>query len=557
MFNKILNLKTEKVSVAAAIISIASFLSLLLGLLRERLLAGHFDVDRELDVYLTAFKIPDFVATVLVMGAISVAIIPIFTDNLSKDREKAFHYLSNLLNLCLVALVIICGILFIFTPQLINIIAPGFLENKKQITVELTRIMFLSPILMGISNMISAVLMVFKRFLVTAVSPILYNLGSIIGILFFVPKMGIMGLAWGIILGAVMHLAIQLPSFFKTGFKIQNTFNFLDKDFLQTIKLTIPRAIGLTASQINLIIITAIGSTLAAGSITFFSFANDLSSPILVLVAVPFAVAVFPALSLAISRNDKKDFLEKFYSVARQIIFLIVPVSGLCYILRAHLIRLVFGAGKFDWTSTKLTAACFGIFMIPLLAQGLIFLISRAFYAIKNTAIPALVSIFSIMILPPMAYFLVWALSFNNAFSYFISYVLRIEEMNNLAVVALPLAVSIDVLIQFIILLVFLKTKIKEIEYKNLFMFFAKVLGATVITMILTYIARQWFGGFLGSSTFIILFLQTAVTAGFGFLIYGILAHFLKLPEIGAFRSFLFAQLGQLTAGFNKSKIKT
>lgn len=547
-FKKILNLKTEKISVVAGIISVASFLSLLLGLLRDRLLTAQFDVGRDLDVYFTAFRIPDFVATVLVMGAISVAIIPIFTDNLNKNKEQAFRYLSNLLNLCLVALVIICSILFIFTPQLIALIAPGFSEEKKQITIQLTRIMFLSPILMGISNMISAVLMVFKRFLITAISPILYNLGSIIGILFFVPKMGIMGLAWGIILGAFMHLAVQLPALFKTGFKIQNTFNFLDKDFLHTIKLTIPRAIGLTASQINLIIITSIGSTLVAGSVTFFSLANDLSTPIIVLVAVPFAVAVFPALSLAISKNDKKDFLDKFYSVARQILFLIVPVSGLCYILRAHLIRLVFGAGKFDWTSTKLTAACFGIFMIPLFAQGLIFLISRAFYAIKNTAIPALVSIFSIIILPPMAYFLVWALGFPNAFSYAVAYALRIEEMKSLAIVGLPLAVGIDVIIQFLILLVFLKFKIKEIEYKNLFVFFGKVLFATIITMILAYVVRQWFGGFLGSSTFLILFFQTAITAGFGFLVYATLSHFLKLPEIGAFRSFLFAQLGFLNS---------
>lgn len=546
MFNKILNLKTEKVSVAAAIISAASFFSLLLGLLRDRLLTGYFDVGQDLDVYFTAFRIPDFVATVLVMGAISVAIIPIFTDNLNKDKEKAFKYLSNLLNLCFLALVIICGILFIFTPQLILKIASGFSEEKRAATVELTRIMFLSPILMGISNMISAVLMVFKKFLVTAISPILYNLGSIIGILFFVPKMGIAGLAWGIILGAVMHLAIQIPSFFATGFKIQNTFNFLDKDFLQTIKLTVPRAIGLTASQINLIIITSIASTLVAGSVTIFNLANDLSTPIIVLVAVPFAVAVFPALSLAISNGDKKDFLEKFYSVFRQILFLILPVSGLCYILRAHLIRLVFGAGRFDWTSTKLAAACFGIFMIPLFAQGLIYLISRAFYANKNTAIPALTSIFSILILRPMAYFLVWALSFPNALSYFVAYVLRIEGMNNLAVVGLPLAVALDTLIQFAILLVLFKTKIREVQYKNLFLFFVKVLGATILAMIATYITRQIFGGFLGSSTFVILFLQTAIASGVGFLCYGIISHFLKLPEINAFKNFLSAQLGFL-----------
>lgn len=544
MFNKILNWKTDKVNIAAAIISIASFFSLLLGLLRDRLLTGRFNLGSDLDVYFTAFRIPDFVATVLVMGAISVAIIPIFTDKLNESKESAFKYISNLLNLCLFALVITCGILFIFTPQLIDLIAIGFSEDKKQITVELTRIMFLSPILMGVSNMISAVLMVFKRFLITAISPILYNLGSIIGILFLVPKFGVKGLAFGIILGAIMHLAIQLPVFFQVGFKVTGVFNFLDKDFLKTIILTIPRAIGLTANQINLIIITSVASTLIAGSVTIFNLANDLATPIIVLIAVPFSVAVFPVLSLAISKNEKKEFLENFYSVFRQILLFIVPVSGLCYILRAHLIRLVFGAGKFDWTSTKLAAACFGIFMIPLFAQGLIFLISRAFYAIKNTTIPALTSIFSILILCPVAYLLLWLLSFENIFSYGLSYILRIEGMNNLSVVALPLAVGVDTLIQFVILLVFLKWKIKEIEYKNLFIFFTKVLFATICAMSVTYFLRQIFGGFLGSPTFLILFFQTAVVGISGVLVYLLFVYLLKLPEAKSIKLFLQSRLG-------------
>ncbi|KKP32551.1 MAG: murein biosynthesis integral membrane protein MurJ [Candidatus Staskawiczbacteria bacterium RIFOXYB2_FULL_32_9] len=546
MFQKLLNLKTEKVSMAALIISVASFFSFLLGLLRDRLLASTFNASNELDVYFTAFRIPDFVAMVLMMGAISVAVIPIFTDNLNKNRESAFKYLSNLFNLCLIILVVVCSILFIFTPQLISLIAPGFSLDKKQITVELTRIMFLSPILMGLSNMISAVLMVFKRFLITAISPILYNLGSIIGILFFVPTMGIKGLAWGIILGAVMHLAIQVPSFLKTGFKFTNTFNFFDKDFLLTIKLTIPRAIGLTASQINLIIITVIASTLVAGSVSVFSLANDLTMPIIGLIAIPFATAVFPALSLAVSRNDKQDFLDKFYSVFRQILFLIIPVSGLCYILRAHLVRLVFGAGRFDWTSTKLTAACFGIFMISLFAQGLIFLISRAFYANKSTAIPALISVFSVLILTPLAYLFVWLLQFSNAFSYVTQYILRIDSMQNLAVIGLPLAIAIDVIIQFILLLVFLKFKIKEIRYKNLFIFFVKVLGATILAMVVAYIARQIFGGFLGSSRFIILLFQTAIAGGLGFLSYMAVGRFMKFPEIESFRNFILSQVGFL-----------
>lgn len=545
---KISNHKSEKITAAALVISIASFLSFLLGLLRDRMLTSNFGAGNTLDVYYTAFRIPDFVAMVLMMGAISVAVIPIFTQNLVENKEKAFSYFANVLNLFLFSLTVICVILFIFTPQLVSLIAPGFSPDKKEITVQLTRIMFLSPILMGVSNMISAILMVFKRFLITSISPILYNLGSIMGILFFVPYFGIQGLAWGIVLGAIMHLLIQLPALFKIGFKFKKVFNFFDKDFLLTLKLTIPRAIGLTATQINLIIVTAIGSLLVAGSVTVFSLANDLATPIIGLIAIPFATAVFPALSWAASKNNKKDFLQKFYSSFRQILFLIIPASGICYILRAHLVRVVFGAGMFDWTATKLTAACFGIFMLGLFAQGLIYLVSKTFYAIKNTWIPATVSIVSIAVLPVLAYIFVHLLGYENFFSYFVLSVLKIDRMQNTPVLGLPLAISIDAIIQIILLLWFLKIKVKKIEFESLFIFFFKVLFATILAAVLTYSIRQIFGGYFGSSTVLILFFQTAVVGLSGLLIYLLIAYVLKIEEVKHLKNYIIAQTGFLNA---------
>jgi len=330
-FKKIYGHQTQNISLAALILSVFSFLSFALGLLRDRLLTGIFGIGNELDVYYAAFRIPDFIAMVLMTGAIGVAIVPIFSKNLILGKEQAFKYLSNLLSLSLLFLVIICLFLFIFTPSLISLIVPGFSGEKKEITTVLTRIMLLSPILMGISNIISAVLRVFQRFLITALAPVVYNLGSIIGIIFFVPRMGIVGLAFGIVLGAFLHFLIQLPALFKVGFKIQNNFNFLDEDFLLTLKLTIPRAVGLAATQINLVIVTIIGSTLIPGSVGIFNLANDLSLPIIGLVAVPFAIAVFPALSLAFSKGQKQEMLLKFSSVFRQILFLIIPISAISF----------------------------------------------------------------------------------------------------------------------------------------------------------------------------------------------------------------------------------
>ncbi len=543
---KLYSHKTKNISLAAFILSIFSFLSFVLGLLRDRLLTANFGIGNNLDIYYTAFRIPDFIAMVLMTGAIGVAIIPIFTKNLVSGKEQAFKYLSNLLNLSLVFLVIICLFLFIFAPNLTSLIAPGFSGGKKEATVLLTRIMLLSPILMGISNIISAILRVFQRFLITAVAPVVYNLGSIIGIIFFVPKMGISGLAYGIVLGAFLHFLIQLPVLFKVGFRIQNTFNFLDKDFLLTLKLTVPRAIGLAASQINLVVVTIIGSTLIPGSVGIFNLANDLSLPIIGLVAVPFTIAVYPTLSLAFSKGEKKEMLLKFSSVFRQIIFLIVPISAISFLLRAHLVRVAFGAGKFDWSATKLTAACFGIFMFGLFAQGLIYLISKAFYSIRNTRVPAITSIISVATTAVFSYFFIWLLSFKNIFSGFLLTFLKIEGMQNLAVIGLPFAISLDAILQLLILLFFFKKEVGDFHIKEIVSSLSKVLAATFFTILFTYFVRQVLSNYMTLETFWGVFLQAGIAGGLGLLFYLSVAFIFKSSEVMALKNLVSSQMGFL-----------
>lgn len=554
LLEKISNHQTKRIPTAALILSVFSFLSFVLGLVRDNLLTRRFDVGKELDVYFSAFRIPDFIAMVLMTGAISVAVIPIFTQNLVKSREKAFSYLSNLLNVSLVILILVCAVLFIFTPQLISLIVPGFSLEKQAVASMLTRIMFLSPILMGISNIVSAVLRVFQKFLITALAPIVYNLGSIIGIIFFVPLIGIQGLAWGIVLGAVLHFLIQVPALFKIDFKVKKLFNFLDSDFLLTIKLTIPRAIGLAATQIDLIVVTIIGSTLLAGSVSFFNLANDLAVPIIGLIAIPFATAVFPALSLAFAKNEKENLVKKFISVFRQILFFIIPLSGLAFILRAHLVRIVFGAGKFNWSNTKLTAACFGVFMLGLFAQGLIYLIAKTFYSVKNTIIPTLASVLNIIINACFALSFTWLLSFENFFSKAVASALKIEGMKNLAVVGLPLAISLSAILQLILLLSLLKMKIGDFKIKEILYHFFKVLSATILTMTFAWGLCQVLGGFLGSNTFIILFLQAAAVGIFGLLIYALIAILIKIPEIKSLKFFVLSQVGLINGTKNERK---
>ncbi|MFI5206240.1 MAG: murein biosynthesis integral membrane protein MurJ, partial [Candidatus Paceibacterales bacterium] len=254
---KFLNAQTKSVSFASLILAGSYLLSALLGVLRDHLLTGKLATSN-LDVYYSAFTIPDFIALILIFGAISAAIIPIFSSHLVKSKTEAWHYINNLLNIFLTFLIIVCVILIIFAPLVVAVIAPGFSPDKKDMTVTLMRILFLSPIILGTSSIVSGILQVFHRFLVTALAPIMYNLGIIIGIIFFVPHFGLRGLAYGVVLGALLHLCIQLPAFLHSGFAYKLTFNLKDVSVQKTFKLMVPRSLGLGAGQFNTIVITAI-----------------------------------------------------------------------------------------------------------------------------------------------------------------------------------------------------------------------------------------------------------------------------------------------------------
>lgn len=461
MIKKILAHQTKTITSAAIILAVTSFLSALLGLFRDRLLAKNFGAADELDIYFAAFRIPDFLTMVLIMGAISAAIIPIFSQYLVRSKEEAFGFLANLLNLFLFFLIIISLILIIFTPQLINLVAPGFPEAKKNLTVILTRIMFLSPLLLGISNILSSVLRVFRRFLITSFSPIMYNLGIICGILFFVPQIGLKGLAWGVVFGALLHLLIQIPIFLKIGFQPQKIFDFQEQGFKKVIKLTIPRSIGLAASQINLVVMTAIASTLASGSIAVFNLAESLSRPLLTFIGISFSTAAFPSLALAFSKKEKDKFFKIFSETFSQILYLIILLSFLLFIFRDLIVKLILRAGKFGLVDVHLTSACLGLFALGLFAQSLTLLLAKTFYATQNTKIPAFTSIVAMLINIILAFLFVWLFSFQNSFQEIFINFLNLQNLKNIEIIGLPLAFSISAIIQFLLLFTLFRQKLK------------------------------------------------------------------------------------------------
>ena len=532
MIRQILNSKSKTIFSAAFILAVAALTSRFLGLIRDRLLAGRFGAGDELDIYYTAFRLPDLVFSVLIMGAISSAFIPVFTEYFRKNKGKAWQLVSGVLNSAFVSLIVVAAVLAIFAPFIISLIAPGFSGAKREMTILLTRIMFLSPIILGISGILSGVLQYFQRFLVYSLAPIMYNIGIILGILIFVPAWGVIGLAWGVVLGVFLHLLIQVPSVIYSGFSWKPVLGIFHKGVRKIIKLMIPRTIGLAGFQINFLVITAIASTLASGSIAVFNLANNLQYVPIGIFGIALATATFPNLAKAFAWKRKKSFSKDFSSTFSQILFLVIPLGALFFVLRAQIVRVILGTGEFGWIDTRLTAAALGIFSLSIFAQSLIPLISRAFYAFYNTRTPVLISLISIVLNICLSFFFVWTLSSSNNFSSLFSGILKLKDIKEIAILGLPLAFSLASIINFAILLKLFARKINWWHPKRILKSFSKIIIATLLMGLVTYSLLYILDLIVNTRTFVGIFLQGLLAAIGGVIIYCLATILLKSEEM-------------------------
>ncbi len=539
MWNRLFNSQTKTISSAAGILGLSALISKILGLFRDRLLAGYFGAGSQLDIYFASFRIPDLVYNILIAGGIVVAFLPLFSKYFSKDKETAWQFTNCVLNIFLFLLILISLVLSIFTPFLIKIIAPGFNLEQKTLAIALTRLMFLSPIFFGLSSIFSGVLHYFNRFLIYSLCPILYNLGIIFGIIFLTPLWGVFGVALGVILGAFFHMAIQIPSVVNCGFRYRPIFNFRHPGIKKVFFLMVPRIFGMASQQINLIVITAIASTLSVGSIAIFNFSNNLQYLPIGIIGIPFATASFPILSRFWVDNEKEKFIEKFSSIFCRVFYLIIPVSILMILLRAQIVRLILGTGQFGWLETRLTAASLGLFCLGTFAIALIPLIFRVFFAFQDTKTPTLIAISAMFLNIGLSFVFTWFLKFPNFFRTFMEQFLKLEEIEDISVIGLPLAFSIAGIFQFILLLFFLYKKIGDFKLKEICNSCLKIISASILMSGGVYFTLHLIAPLVNMQTFLGVLIQSAVAGLTGIFIYFIITWALKSPELKAIVPFL------------------
>jgi len=294
----------------------------------------------------------------------------------------------------------------------------------------------------------------------------------------------------------------------------------------------LPRTVGTAAYHLNLIVVTAIASTLVAGSIAIFNFSNNLQYLPVGLFGISFAVASFPVLSRNWAEGDRKVFLDNFFSSFSQLIFLVVPVSFLIFLLRAQIVRLVLGTGEFGWQDTRLTAASLGLFSLGILAASLVPLLARTFYSFQDTRTPVLIGVATVIINIALSFLFVSLLQEPGVFQESVRSILKIKDINNVAVVGLPLALSISGIFQFLALLAFLKRKLKDVHMRGILKSFNRAFFASLLMAVSIYFSLRVAASFVDMQTFFGVLAQTAFAALVGLLAYFLAARILKFPEL-------------------------
>ncbi|MDD5071334.1 MAG: murein biosynthesis integral membrane protein MurJ [Patescibacteria group bacterium] len=522
MIKRLFGGQINNITVAAGLVGASSLVSRFLGVFRDRILAGQFGAGETLDVYYAAFRIPDLIFNLLVLGALSAGFIPIFVGLLKnplekivgffpgKENKKAWELASNVLNILILGLLALCGLGVIFAPHLTRVIAPGFSAEKQALTASLTQIMFLSPLFLGISSVLGGILQSFKRFFVYSLAPIMYNFGIIIGALYFVPVWGIYGLAWGVVLGALLHMLIQLPTAVALGFRHSLKIDFKNKDLRKIGVMMAPRTMSLAISQINLVVITIIASTLVVGSLTIFNLANNLQSFPIGIFGISFAIAAFPSLSAA--AFSKKDLVESFSSTLRQILFFIVPSTVLLITLRAQIIRVILGTGLFDWEDTVLTMNTLGFFSLSLFAQASLPLLVRVFYARHDSKTPFFIGLFSAVI--------------NVALSLWLARRLGVE--------GLALAFSLASILNFVLLWLALRFSLGNMDEMKILVAVIKFSAAALACGITVQGMKMLVGFFVDMAKFWGVLTQGAVAGIAGIFIYAAVCSLLRSEEFMA-----------------------
>lgn len=501
---------------AAAVIMFATLISALLGFIRTRLLIQYFFAEKSiLDVFWAAFRIPDTVFQILIVGALSSAFIPVFSRYLEHEkREEASAIASSMINTVVGVMLFFTVIILIWAEPLCRLVAGGF--NAEQIAqmVRLTRIMAAAQVLFAFSSFMTGIIQSHKRFLVPAFAPSLYNIGIILGTVFFSQSMGIMGPALGVVIGALLHLLVQFPLAIKLGFTYKLRIH-KHPAIKEMTHLMLPRMITLSLSQIEQTTLIAFSSWLSSGTVTIMTIAQQLTNLPIRLIGVTIGQASLPFFAKETAKNNLPGLAKMVNDSILQMLYLALPASVIILVLRIPLVRLAYGAESFPWSETVLTGKLVAMFAIAIAAGSLSHIIIRVFYALHDTKTPFIINLIST--------------SINVGLSYYFLFVIKT------GIVGMAFAITLADIIETTILTIILY-KVAQFSLVEIVKPFGKMLIAAAITTISLWVPLRVLDQLIFDTTHTVpLIFLTIVVMIIGLAVYVLVSYLLRIRELEVF----------------------
>jgi putative peptidoglycan lipid II flippase len=515
---------------ASLVLAIAAVASRVLGWVRLVVIGSQFGASRELDAYFAAFLIPDAIFQLLIAGALFTALVPVFVSLRTRDQDiEAWRLASSVINALVLALAGLSLVMALFAPALVPLVAPGFDAPTTELAVRLTRIMLLSPVFIGLGAVVTGLLNSYNNFAVPALAPLVYNVSIILAAIFVAPFLGVEALALGVVVGSLLHLAIQLPSLRKVGSRYDLIMDLRSPAVRSVALLMGPRTLGLAAGQLNLIVSTVLASGLREGSVTAYNYAFQLSQIPVGIVGVSIAVALFPTLSRDAALGNVSEIRRQVSGALRIITFIALPVTAIMVVLREPLTSTIVQYGLFDAEAADRTAGALLFFALGLAAHSAVQILVRAYYAMHDTRTPVFWALVAVAVNIPLMTFLVGPMGIEG----------------------LALSISVTASIEVLGLIWALRGDLKRIDGEVILRSVARAFVASVAAALLML------GGLSVLEGAVPLFVESPagrlitliVLGGAGLAIFVLVAGALRSPELVTIRELLLRRFGRRGLG--------
>lgn len=471
-------MQPHKIVRAAGVVGSATLLSRILGYVRDMVIAYFFGTADAADAFFVAFRIPNLFRRLFAEGSLTVAFIPIFTGYLVRESKKsAYEFANAVFALLSIILVIFSCLGVVFSPLIVKVMAWGFADEKVkfELTVLLTRIMFPYIFFISLVALCMGVLNSLKHFAAPALAPVLLNLSMILSVVILMPYFSqpVLALAFGVILGGFLQLALQIPFLKGKGLDFKFNLRFSHPGLKKLAKLMIPAVLGAAVYQINIVVITIIASLLPAGSVSYLYYSDRIFQFPLALFGIALATASLPAMSDHVAHNQMEELKDTLSHALRLILFITIPAMVGLGVLRLPIVRILFQRGAFTADATSLTAQALLWFAVGLWAVAGVRVVANVFYALQDIWTPVKVALLSII--------------FNL--------VMCLVLMGPMKHAGLALAVSLSSMLNLAILLLVLRMRLGRLGVKKVVFSSVKISFSSAIMGIVvhfTYHSEFW-----------------------------------------------------------------